>query len=262
MAPGETVEGATCLGCGIVVRGRVAGDTVAILGGVRVEGEAGRGPVDDVVALGGGVQVTPTGRAPASILAVGGPLRIEPGAAASYDVDSLPWLHVPGQRQVLTEGAWSLVAAVLVPVLLGSVVLRARGIAARDAGLVKAPLARGLLGAALVAGFGCLVANGDRLGRFEGAAVTAAAALLLAAGAAGSTGLASVVGRGLAHLAGRRLAPGWSSALGGAAALGLALLVPLLGAAAAVFALFLSTGGAFAPRATLTARSPFPESSP
>jgi hypothetical protein len=260
VAPGDTVEDATCLGCGIVVRGRVVGDTTAILGGVVVEGEAGRGPFDDVVALGGGVRVAPTGRAPASILSVGGPLRIEPGATASYDVDSLPWLHLPGQRQVFAEGAAGLFAAVLGPVLLGSVLLRQRGIAARDAGLVTAPLARGLLGAALVAGFGCLAANGDRLGRFEGAAVTAAAALLLAAGAAGSTGLASVAGRGLARLAGRRLSPGWGAAVLGAPALALALLVPILGAAAAALALFLSVGGAFAPRATLTATSP--ESSP
>jgi hypothetical protein len=97
--------------------------------------------------------------------------------------------------------------------------------------------------------------NGEGLGRFEDALQAAAGLGLFAAGALGSTGVASVLGRGLARLAGRRLRPGWGSAALGAAALVALGLVPLLGAVVATGALFLACGAAVARRATLPASS-------
>jgi 2-C-methyl-D-erythritol 2,4-cyclodiphosphate synthase len=220
VAPGETVASALCVGCGIVVRGRVLGDSIAILGGVEVLGESGTGGADDVLAIGGAVHLGPSAKAPASLVSLGGPVQIDPGAAASYDVDSLPWLHLPGQRRVFAEGAVCLAGFVLSVVLAGAALVRARGIAARDAALRRAPLARGLLGFALVSAYGCLMVNGEGLGRFEDVLQAAAGLGLLAAGVPGSTGVASVLGSGLARLAGQRLHAGWRSAALGAVALG------------------------------------------
>ena len=255
VADGDIVAGATCIGCGVVVRGRVLGDTIAILGGVVVQGASGSGPADDVLALGGSVHLGAAARVPASIVSLGGPVRIDAGATASYDVDSLPWLHVPGQRQLFLEGAASLFGFVLAVALLGAALVRAEGIAARDAALARAPLSRGLLGFALVCTLGCVMANGERLGRFEDFAQAGLGLGLFAAMVLGSTGVASLVGRALAGAAGRRLEPGWASVALGAVALALLCLVPLVGAGVAVGALFLACGGAFARRVTLTASS-------
>ncbi len=256
VAEGETVGDALCFGCSIVVRGRVLGDAIAILGGVDVTGQAGRGPVDDVIAVGGGVHAGAAATVPASIVSVGGPVRIDPGATASYDVDSLPWLHVPGQRQLFLEGVASLVAFVLVVVLAGAALVRARGIASRDAALARAPVARGLLGAALLIAYVCVVANGRRLGRFEDLVQSALGIGLLVALVLGSTGVASLLGRAAARLAGRRLSPGGRSCALGAAALALLCLVPLLGAPVALAALVLACGGAVSRRGTLSASPP------
>ena len=256
VAEGETVGDALCFACGIVVRGRTLGDTIAILGSVDVTGQAGRGPADDVIALGGGVHAGATATVPASIVSVGGPVRLDAGATASYDVDSMPWLHVPGQRQLFLEGAASLVAFVLLLVLAGAALVRARGIASRDAALAGAPVARGLLGAALLLAYVCVVANGRRLGRFEDVVQSALGIGLVVALVLGSPGVASLLGRGAARVAGRRLAPGWRSAGLGAAGLALLCLVPLLGAPVALAALALACGGALGRRGTLTASSP------
>lgn len=256
VAESETVDDASCFGCGIVVRGRVRGDTLAVLGGVDVAGEAGRGAADDVIAVGGGVHLAPSARVPASIVAVGGPVRIDPGATASYDVDALPWLHVPGQRQVFLEGASTLAASVLLVVGAGASIVRARGIAARDAALARAPLARLLLGAALVATVVCAMANGERLGRFDAVVQSGLGLGLLALVVSGAPGVASLAGRALARLAGRRLPAGWASCAAGAAAVVLLALVPLAGAAVALGSLCLACGGAFVRRGTLTAPSP------
>jgi hypothetical protein len=256
VAEGETVGDALCLGCAIVVNGRVLGDATAILGGVDVTGQAGHGTEGDVIAVGGGVHVGAGATVPASIVSLGGPVRIDPGATASYDVDSLPWLHVPGQLQLFLEGAASLVAFVLVVVLAGAALVRAGGIASRDAALASAPVARGLMGGALLAAYVCAVANGQRLGRFEDVVQSGLGIGFVAALVLGSTGVASLLGRGAARLAGRRLAPGWRSAALGAAVLALLCLVPLLGAPVAFAALVLACGGAFSRRGTLTAPSP------
>ena len=255
VAEGETVDEAVCFGCGVVVRGRVLGDTIAILGGVEVAGEAGRSAGDDVMAVGGGVRLAPAARVPASLLAVGGPVRIEPGATASYDVDALPFLHVPGQRQVFLEGAATLVGAVLLVVAVGAACVRGRGIAARDAALARSPVARGLLGAALVATVVCVMANGERLGRFEAVAQAGAGLGLLGLVVGGAPGVASLAGRGAARLAGRRLPPGLASCAVGAVVVALLALVPLAGVAAALAATCLAAGAAVAPRGTLDAPS-------
>jgi hypothetical protein len=255
VAEGETVDDAFCLGCGVEVRGRVRGDTIAILGGVDVAGEAGQGAADDVIAVGGGVHLAPSARVPASIVAVGGPVRIDPGATASYDVDALPWLHVPGQRQVFLEGASRLIASVLLFVGAGAAIVRARGIAARDAALARAPLARLLLGAALVATVACAMVNGERLGRFEAVVQSGLGLALVALNVSGAPGVASLAGRALARLAGRRLPAGWASCAAGAATVALLALVPLAGAAVALVSLCLACGGAFVRRGTLSASS-------
>jgi len=256
VAPGETVDDAVCLGCGIVVQGRVRGDAIAVLGGVDVQGESGRGAGDEVIAAGGAVHVGGKATVPASIVSIGGPVRIEPGAAASYDVDSLPWLHVPGQRQVFLEGAVSFLAFVMAVAIVGAVLDRAPGIAARDSALARAPLARGLLGTALVLALAGVLSNGERLGRFEDLVQAVLGLAVLVALVAGLPGVASLLGRGLVRLAGRALAPGWRSATIGASALALLCLVPLVGAAAALGALALACGGAVARRVTLSASSP------
>jgi hypothetical protein len=252
---GETVGDALCLGCGIVVRGRVLGDAVAVLGGVDVEGEAGRSSGDDVIAIGGAVHVGPWARVPASMLALGGPVRIDPGATASYDVDSLALLQVPGQRQLFVDGTVCLVAFVLTLVGAGGVLVRTRGIVARDLALAEAPVRRGLVGAAFVLVLLGVMGGGERLGRFAGVTQTAFGFAFLAATAVGSTGVASLLGRGLARLAGRRLRAGWRAFALGGAALALLLLVPLLGLVVAVPALCLAVGGATARRDTLDASS-------
>jgi hypothetical protein len=253
VAEGETADDVLCFGCGIVVRGRVLGDTIAILGGVEVAGEAGRGAADDVIAVGGGVHLAPSARVPASIVAVGGPARIDAGATASYDVDALPWLHVPGQRQVFREGAATLIASVLLVVGAGAAIVRARGIAARDAALAGAPLARLLLGAALVATVVCAMASGERLGRFEAVVQSGLGLGLVVLAVSGAPGVASLAGRALARLAGRRLTAGWASCAAGAVAVALLALVPLAGTAVALGSLCLACGGAFVRRGTLTA---------
>jgi hypothetical protein len=255
VAEGETVEDALCFGCGIVVRGRVLGDTIAILGGVEVEGEAGASAAADVIAVGGRVHLAPSARVPSSLVAVGGPVVVDPGAVASYDVDALPWLHVPGQRQAFAEGASTLVAAVLALVALGAACVGVEGIAARDAALSRAPASRGLLGAALVAAVVCAAANGERLGRLEAVIQSGFGLALLGLVVAGAPGVASLAGRALARLGGRRLPAGRASCALGAAAIAILLLVPLVGAPVAVAGLSFAAGGAVARRATLEAPS-------
>ncbi len=257
VAEGETVGDAICLGCGIVVRGRVArrhDRDPRRRRRDRPGGPAGRPTTSSPWAAASTRARRRT--VPASIVSVGGPVRIDPGATASYDVDSLPWLHVPGQRQLFLEGAASLVAFVLVVVLAGAALVRAGGIASRDAALARAPVARGLLGAALLLAYVCVVANGRRLGRFEDVVQSALGIGLVVALVLGSPGVASLLGRGAARVAGRRLAPGWRSAGLGAAALALLCLVPLLGAPVALAALALACGGALGRRGNLTASSP------
>jgi hypothetical protein len=252
--PGETVGDAICFGCPIVVRGRVNGDAIALLGSVTVLGESGR-EADSVIAVGGAVRLGPEARAPGTIVSVGGPVLIEPGAKASYDVDTLPWLHVPGQRQVFAEGALSLLAFVLGSTAAGALLARTAGTAARDAAVARAPLARGLLGAALLAAVFVAMVAGERLGRFEDVVQSALALVLLGALVVGSTGVASLLGRAVARLGGRRLAPGFRSVAVGALAFGLLCLVPLAGLPVAVAGLSLAAGGAVARRATLEAPS-------
>jgi hypothetical protein len=251
VGPGETAGDVICFGCDVVVRGRARGDAIALLGSVLVEGESGR-EADSVIAVGGVVRIGPQANVPASIVSVGGPVRIEPGAKASYDVDSLPWLHIPGQRQVFAEGALSLLAFVLVLPVAGALLVRTPGVAARDAALVRAPLARGLLGAALLAAVVGVMSVGERLGRLEDVAQSVLALALLGALVVGSTGVASLLGRGVVRLRRRELAPGWRSVALGALGLGLLCLVPLAGAAVAVAAAILSAGVAVVRRATLS----------
>jgi hypothetical protein len=252
---GETIEEATCFACDIVVRGRVLGDTVAIFGSIDVAGAAGRGVADDVVALGGAVHVGQQARVLASIVSLGGPVRIDPGGAASSDVNSLPWVAFPGQRQLFPESVASLVALVLVGVLAGAALVRQKGIATRDAALARRPVARALIGLVLLAALiGAMAVAGDRrLGRLEGVAQAALGLALSVALVVGSAGVASLLGRGVARLAGRRLAAGWRSAAVGAVALAVLSLVPLVGAAVDLAALVLACGAAVARRATLAA---------
>jgi hypothetical protein len=251
---GEIVAEATCFGCEVVVRGRVLGDTTAILGDVEVTGSAGRGGGDDVVAIGGAVHVGPRARVPASVLSLGGQVRVEPGAAVSSEIDSFPWFPVPGERQPSAEGAASLVALVLAGVLAGAAVVRGKGIAARDTALARRPVRRALIGLALLATLvGAMTAADWVHGRSETLAQSALALAFCVALVLGSTGVASLLGRGAARLAGRRLAPSWRSAAVGAVALAILCLVPLLGAAVGVAALVLGCGAAVARRGTLAA---------
>jgi hypothetical protein len=205
-------------------------------------------------AIGGAVHVRALARVPASVLSLGGTVRVEPGAAVSSEVDSFPWVPVPGQREPSPESAASLVAMALVGVLAGAAVVRQRGVAARDAALARSPFGRALIGLAALAALVAATTIAGRLhGRLEGFAQSALALGLVVALVVGSTGVASLVGRATARLAGRRMAPGWRAALVGAAALAILCLVPLLGAAAAVAALVLACGGAVARRGTLAA---------
>ncbi len=251
---GETVTEATCLGCDVVVRGRVLGDTVALLGDVEVTGSAGRGGGDDVAAIGGGVRVGPRARVPASVLSLGGHVRVDPGASVSAEVDSFPWFPVPGQRRPSLTGVASLVVLVLAGVLAGGALVREKGIVTRDAALARSPVARGLIGVVLLAAPVAAMTMADWLhSRLETVAQSALGLGLVLALVLGSTGVASLLGRGVARLARRRLEPGGRSAAVGSVALALACLVPLVGAAIALAALILACGAAVARRGTLAA---------
>ncbi len=251
---GETVAEATCFGCEVVVRGRVLGDTIALLGDVEVAGSAGRGGSDDVAAVGGAVHVRARARVPASVLSLGGPVRVDPGASVSAEVDSYPWFPVPGQRHPSLQGAATLVALVLAGVLAGTALVRKRGIVARDAALARTPVARGLIGVVLLAAVVAAITMAAwRHGRLETVAQSALGLGLVLALVLGSTGVASLLGRGVARVARRRLEPGLRSAAVGAVALALLCLVPLLGAAIALGGVVLACGAAVARHGTLAA---------
>ena len=217
----ETARDAVCVFCPVVVRGTVQRDAVAVWGGVDVEGQVGV----DAVALGGALRVARGARVGGDPVALGGPVEADPGGILAEEPSALPWLLLPGQREVFAIGALVFVGAHLLLALAGAVLLGERRVAH------LAALWRWSPGRALLVGCGAftlvvaLISLGGTLGEGSAAVAGILGALFLAgAFAVGMPGVATV----LAHRV--RSGLGWRGAVvGGTLAIAVLSLVPVAG---------------------------------
>jgi hypothetical protein len=102
---GEEVQEATCFGCSIRVRGRVAGDVTAFGGSIVVEDQGEIG--GDMTAFGGSIRLGKGVTVSGDVTVFGGRLQRDPAATVGGDVTSMGG---PG---------WILLIFVLLCVVLG-----------------------------------------------------------------------------------------------------------------------------------------------
>ena len=80
VGPGEDLEEVVCIGCSIVVRGRVRGDAVAIRGSISVQGEV----EGDALAIMGDTEIE--GRVGGDSVTIIGVVKLLPGATIADDL--------------------------------------------------------------------------------------------------------------------------------------------------------------------------------
>jgi hypothetical protein len=122
VARDESVGTVQCSGCSVVVLGTATEDVIALGGDVTVEGTV----KGDAIALGGSIHLLPGSQLEGDAAAIGGSVRVDAGARAQGDTDSLPFLHVPGQRSFHVSSVSSLLAVNLLLLLLGAMIFRRR----------------------------------------------------------------------------------------------------------------------------------------
>ncbi len=221
---GETVGDALCFFCSIEVRGHVRSDAVAIGGSIGVAGT-----VDgDVVCSGGAVRLGPAAKVGGEVVAVGGPLVRSAGASVAGGVESSPWIHLPGQREIFWRGTLSNLAVMLAALVIFYLLARPRRLEAMAALARKrfllVPLS-GALGLAIAAGlFVLLNVLMRRALWFSLAGEFLVALLLVLIFGLGATALSYGFGRRLA-----RDAPPLAATLAGAGVVFLSTLVPIAG---------------------------------
>ena len=87
IGPGEEVQEATCFGCSIRVRGRVAGDVTAFGGSIIVEDQGEIG--GDMTAFGGGIRLAKDTTVSGDVTVFGGRLQRDPAATVGGDVTAM-----------------------------------------------------------------------------------------------------------------------------------------------------------------------------
>jgi hypothetical protein len=87
IGPGEEVQEATCFGCSIRVRGKVAGDVTAFGGSVIVEDQGEIG--GDMTAFGGGIRLAKDTTVSGDVTVFGGRLQRDPAATVGGDVTAM-----------------------------------------------------------------------------------------------------------------------------------------------------------------------------
>lgn len=119
---GESAGDVICFGCSVRVRGQVQTDVVSIGGSVEVEGST----ESDVVAIGGGIHLGPKAKIGGDAVAVGGYVTQDPGAQVAGETVPIPYIFIPGQRQLVAVGILTVAAVHLCLVLLCYAILRQR----------------------------------------------------------------------------------------------------------------------------------------
>ncbi len=146
---GQTVGEVACTGCSIEIRGAAQGDVITFGGDILLTGSAG----GDVIALGGSVHLLPRAVVGGDAVAIAGSVEKDAESRISGDVDSIPYLHLPGQRGFQSKGVFTFLAVNLALVILTALLLRSERAWKISAVLSECPLrtfATGL--AALLAG--------------------------------------------------------------------------------------------------------------
>jgi len=228
ISKGTTADDVICILCSAEIQGKLTGDLVLIGGNAEIAGS-----VDgDVVVVGGWIRNR--GSIGGEALTLGANVEQLPGGQISGEVESFPWIHVPGQRTFHPAGVFCLLGAVVLFVLLAGAVWR-RETSDRLADRIKR---RWWL--ALPVGLVVWYLYAEYLDEYETTSTVleivswALLLLLFAATWFGSYGVAWGVGRLVSRAA------GWKTRLAGGVILAIALLVPVLGFA--VFCLILVIG--------------------
>ncbi len=233
--PGETVGDVQCSGCSVFVRGTASGDVVSIGGNITIEGSVG----GDAIAFGGGVHVLPVARLEGDAMAMGGSVRVEPGAKTDGEIESIPYLHVPGQRSLDPYGVVTFLAVNLAILFLGALAFRRLRMENLAAGVVRHPGMVFLAGAILGLLLTLLFALTGASKRFESLLIFLITAAVLITCMAGYLGICGALAR---HLAKRHF---WLiGPLVGALLISFLLLIPIAGFLFFVTAFFAALGSA------------------
>jgi hypothetical protein len=217
---GETTGDVICFYCSIHILGTVKGDAVALGGGIEIDGTV----VGDAVAAGGGLRLGPGAKIGGDAVAGGG--KLERGAQASVggETESAWWFYMPGQRQLFLASTLVFAAVNLGLVLVSSLVLRRRRVAALADAIAAHPVWTLLAGVGVLlvatAGFIFSIKFGEAAEILD-TGVTIALAVTLVAGC---PGVALWLGRRLPRV--RDLFP---RLLVGALLLTLLQLIPIAG---------------------------------
>jgi hypothetical protein len=119
---GQKVEEVVCIWCSVKVTGTVTGDVVAIGGDVEVSGKVG----GDAIASGGRVRLLTGGAVEGEAVAVGGIFSNEGSAPPKQGAESVPYVHLPGQRSIHPLGALTFTGINCLSALIGGAILRSR----------------------------------------------------------------------------------------------------------------------------------------
>jgi len=113
---GSTAKDVVCILCSARIDGRLTGDLILIGGNADITGS-----VDgDVVAAGGWIRTR--GSVGGEAVALGGEIQRQGGGKIAGEIESFPWIHVPGQRSFHPLGVLCLAAAVLLSVAVAAMI--------------------------------------------------------------------------------------------------------------------------------------------
>jgi hypothetical protein len=217
---GQTVGDVQCSGCSVVVRGNAEGDVIALGGDVTVEGTV----KGDAIALGGSVHLLPGSQLHGDAAAIGGSVQVDAGARAEGDSDSLPYVHVPGQRSLRLPNVSSLLITDLTLLLLGALIFRRRRAENLAGALIRHPWAVVLAGFLLMCVALLLFILSGIPRRYELLWISLIVLGILFTGLAGYLGVCQAIGRLAARRAGGVIGP-----LAGAVLSTALLVIPVAG---------------------------------
>ncbi len=195
---GETTGDLVCLWCSIRLGGRSEGDVVAVGGSVEADGDI----AGDSVAVGGYIRLGPGVHVAGDAVALGGYLERGPGSSVAGDPVSVPWFYMPGQRQLVLQGAPLFLFGSLALILLVAAILRQKRLQAMASAVHEHPGPVFLASVALWTGMSLLFILFDRFGS-AGELLSGVLGVAL-----GVTGLVGFVG--LCARAGSRLVTNWA----------------------------------------------------
>ncbi len=229
---GKKAGDVICTGCSIRVEGEANGDAIALGGDIEISGTLH----GDAIALGGRVRILKGGRAEGDVTVIGGGVEAAPGAVVSGEPDTIPYVHVPGQRSLHPSGVLVFIAGNVLLALIGGVVLRGRA-EKIGAALVAHPLWTAGAGCAACAALLLLLGLPGFGWRWIRVLDWIGIAALLVAVYFGCVGVAAMVGGAVRPKSGRALR--W---ILGAGILSVGMLAPVVGAAVFVALLVFGSG--------------------